>query len=310
MRVLITGAGGYIGQQLGKHLAKNSDTTVLGIDINVPEKNLGFDIIKMDIRDENLTQLVAERHITHIVHLASIVSPGLNEELEYDIDVNGTINVINACDINKIRHLTVTSSGAAYGYHADNPEWLQESDPLRGNEAFSYSRHKKQVEKILQQFSEAQNVTKVLTMRPCTVLGCNTNNKITGLFEQKYLLGVGKSDSPFVFIWDQDVVMALAHGVMHHKSGQFNLAGDGKLNIYELAQITQKKVVKIPPWLLRMMLRVGRSLKLTTTGPEQVMFLEFRPVLSNEQLKKTFGYTPQKTSREVFEFFWQNRVKR
>ena len=40
-------------------------------------------------------------------------------------------------------------SGAAYGYHPDSPEWLHESDPLRGNDEFPYSRHKRLVEEML-----------------------------------------------------------------------------------------------------------------------------------------------------------------
>ncbi len=48
-----------------------------------------------------------------------------------------------------MRQIIVTSSGAAYGYHADNPEWLTEDDPVRGNEAFAYSHHKRLVEEML-----------------------------------------------------------------------------------------------------------------------------------------------------------------
>ena len=42
-------------------------------------------------------------------------------------------------------------------------------------------------------------------------------------------------------------------------------------------------------------------------GPEQVAFLQYRPVLSNESLKRDFGFVPTKTSREVFEIWWSAR---
>ena len=45
----------------------------------------------------------------------------------------------------------------------------------------------------------------------------------------------------------------------------------------------------------------------TQCGPEQVYFLRYRPVPSNRRLKEVFGYTPQKTTREVFQFFLECR---
>ncbi|MEZ5024266.1 MAG: hypothetical protein R2728_13575 [Chitinophagales bacterium] len=41
------------------------------------------------------------------------------------------------CKLTSIKFI-VTSSGAAYGYYADNAEWLKEEDPIRGNQEFPY----------------------------------------------------------------------------------------------------------------------------------------------------------------------------
>ncbi|EFK05284.1 conserved hypothetical protein [delta proteobacterium NaphS2] len=41
--------------------------------------------------------------------------------------------------------------------------------------------------------------------------------------------------------------------------------------------------------------------------PEQVIFLKYRPVLSNRKLKEEFGYTPLKTSEEVFRFYLDHK---
>jgi UDP-glucose 4-epimerase len=50
-------------------------------------------------------------------------------------------------------------------------------------------------------------------------------------------------------------------------------------------------------------------LGVTQYGPEQVNFLRYRPVLSNRRLKEVLGYTPQKTTRDVFEFFLECRKR-
>jgi UDP-glucose 4-epimerase len=65
--------------------------------------------------------------------------------------------------------------------------------------------------------------------------------------------------------------------------------------------------VPLPAWLLRSALKVLRSVGLTRYGPEQVDFLRYRPVLANRRLKEEFGYTPRKTSAEVFDLFWGSR---
>ena len=85
------------------------------------------------------------------MHLASIVTPGPDStrELEYAVDVTGTRHVLDACVAHGVRRVVVSSSGAAYGYHPDNPAWITEDQPVRGNEEFAYSHHKRLVEEML-----------------------------------------------------------------------------------------------------------------------------------------------------------------
>jgi UDP-glucose 4-epimerase len=59
---------------------------------------------------------------------------------------------------------------------------------------------------------------------------------------------------------------------------------------------------------LRSTLAVLKRLRLTTAGPEQVTFLRYRPVLANTALKRDFGFTPTKSSREVFEAYWKGHI--
>jgi UDP-glucose 4-epimerase len=55
---------------------------------------------------------------------------------------------------------------------------------------------------------------------------------------------------------------------------------------------------------LRAALAVAKPLGLSRYGPEQVRFLQYRPVLDNQALKRDFGYQPDLTSAEVFDL-WQ-----
>ncbi len=266
----------------------------------------------LDVRDAAACAASFRRHRPDVVvHLAAIVTPGRgsNRALEWEVDVGGTRNVLEACLESGVRKLVYTSSGAAYGYHADNPEWLDESHALRGNAEFAYSDHKRQVEEMLAEYRAKHPELLQLVLRPGTILGASTKNQITDLFDGRFVLGVGGSASPFVFIWDQDVVGAILLGIRRGGTGCYNLAGDGALTVREIARRLGKPYIEIPPALLQAGLWVLSKLGLTQYGPEQVGFLRYRPVLSNRRLVQEFGYRPQKTTSETFAYFVESRAR-
>jgi len=296
-RVLITGAAGYVGALLGSKLSRSM--TVIGTDLR-PRTDLGFECLGVDIRDPGLGRLMRERRITHVVHLASVLEGSGDRAREYDIDVNGTRNVIEGAIAARVRHLSVASSGAAYGYHADNPEWLAETDPLRAGEAFAYAHHKRLVEEMLARYRASHPALGQLVFRICTVLGATTRNQITALFLKPRILAVRGSTSRFVFIWDEDVAAAFAHGISGDWTGVFNLSGDGAMTLADMGRELGKPMLVLPPSLLTVALRVGRALGISRYGPEQLDFLRWRPVLSNAELKSSFGFTPSKSSLQAF----------
>ena len=306
-RILITGAAGYIGSQVARRLSQ--DHHVVGVDIRADD-SADFPFYEMDIRNPDLGRLLSEHDIQQVVHLAAVLDDSGDRARDFDIDVNGTRNVLDACVAAGVEQLVVTSSGAAYGYHPDNPAWLDEDDALRGNPEFPYSDHKRQVENLLAEYRQKHPALKQLVLRPGTVLGANTRNLITRLFEKPRLVAVAGSPSPFVFIWDQDVVAIIQKGVLEGKAGRYNLAGDGALSIHELGRLLGKPVVSVPAGLIRAALWIGNRLGLTRYTPGQVNFLRYRPVLANRRLKEDFGYIPRKTSEQVFRFYIAGQQQR
>ncbi len=305
-KVLITGSSGYLGSQTVAALAGRADLAVIALDVREPATRLpGVTYEVADIRAPEVDAIVARNHPEVVVHLASIVTPGKNSNraFEYDVDVNGTRNLLQACVAHGVRRLIVSSSGAAYGYHADNPEWLTESDPVRGNEVFAYSCHKRLVEEMLAEYRASHPDLEQLIFRIGTILGPMVRNQITDLFEKPKILAIAGSDSPFVFIHDQDVVGAIQHGIDSKNVGIFNVAGDGKLTIFEIAERLGKTCRVLPAGLLKTALWVLKKLNLTQYGPEQLDFLRYRPVLLNTRLKEVFGYTPKLTSAQVFDLY-------
>ncbi len=305
-RVLVTGAGGYLGRQFVPALVEAGVTRVVALDVRaLPEADRvpGVNYHVGDVRDTAIVDVLREHAVESVVHLAAIVTPpkGSTRELEHSIDVLGTRNVLQACIDAGVGQLVVSSSGAAYGYHADNPVPLVETDALRGNPEFAYSDHKRQVEEMLAVARTEHPELRQLIFRPGAILGDTTRNQITNLFEQRFVLGIAGTDAPFTFVWDRDVVACLVQGVVTNAEGIYNLAGDGMTTMPEIARRLGKRFLPVPAWLIRGALTVAKPLKLSQYGPEQVDFLRYRPVLSNEKLKREFGYTPQLTSDEVFD---------
>lgn len=313
-RVLVTGAGGYLGRQVVQRLselpAQQRPALVLAHDLRTPAQRLpGVEYASGDIRSPELGELIARHRIDTVVHLAAIVTPGRQSrrELEYDVDVNGTRNLLEACVRHDVRRIVVSSSGAAYGYHADNPAWLTEEMPVRGNEVFPYSHHKRLVEEMLAGYRVRYPRLEQVVLRIGTILGETVRNQITDLFEKPRLLAIAGSESPFVFIWDQDVVAIMVRAIAEGPAGVYNVAGDGALTLREIAQRLGKRRLVLPAWLLKGALALLKPLGLTQYGPEQLDFLRYRPVLLNTRLKKIFGYTPRLTSAQVFDLYREAR---
>jgi UDP-glucose 4-epimerase len=312
--VLVLGAGGYVGRQLVEKLARDRETfsPIVAVDLRetpVEDRLDGIEYLTADVRSPDLADMLQKNRVEAVVHLASIVTPGKksDREFEYSVDVLGTKNVIESCLAAGVSQLIITSSGAAYGYHPDNPEWIDEDDALRGNPEFAYSDHKRLVEEMLAEYRAKNPELKQLILRPGFVLGATASNQITALFDKKRVIGLKGTDSPFAIIWDQDLVGAIVKGLRDRAGGIYNLAGDGKLSMREMAAMAGKRFVALPVGLVKAALWVLKKLGLTQYGPEQTMFLQYRPVLSNRRLKAEFGYVPQKTTREVFEFYLEAR---
>lgn len=253
MRVLITGGAGYIGTTLIKHITKHfPDWKILTTDIRPlqglePIPHLEFQTLDISQREE-VIKLIQTWKPDSIVHLASILNPppGMSEAIQHKIDVEGTKNVLDGAILSQTKQVIITSSGAAYGYHKENKDWIEETDPIRGHSAFAYSRHKREIEEILSEYRIQHPGLKQLILRPGTILGATVNNLITDMFRKPFVMGVWGHLSPFVFIWDEDVIQIITKGILEKKEGAFNLAGDGAMTLKEISSMIGKTYVPIP----------------------------------------------------------------
>lgn len=314
LTVLVTGGSGFLGSSVVPGLAAEGHH-VVSADLRdpAPPSASGEPAatgtgtatgsvrhVRMDVRERHtVSRVVAEYRPDVVVHLASVVTPGTDSDraLERAVDVDGTRHVLDACREHGVRRIVVSSSGAAYGYHADNPVPLTEEHPLRGNPEFAYADHKRQVEEMLAAERARTPALEQVVLRIGTILGERVDNQITRLWQGRFILRIAGHDSPFVLVWDEDVVRVVRAAVSSPVTGVFNVAGEGSVTVPEIARALGRRTVAVPEPALRAVLRAGRRLRLTAYGPEQTVFLAHRPVLDASRLA-TLGVTVTPT-REV-----------
>ena len=305
MRYVITGGSGYIGSRLVDRLSRREDTELIVIcDVAPPriyKPKTQFEHV--DVRDRQRMHAVIERaQPDALVHLAFIFNPIHDERVMYDIDVNGTHNVLESAAEAGTQHVLVVTSVAAYGAHPDNPVPLTEEDPVRGVAGFSYARDKTESDRICQLWA-AQHPDRIMTIvRPCTVFGPNVDNYLLRLWtKQPVAFDVGGLDNQIQFVHEDDVVEAISGLLLGRHEGAFNLAGDGVMTLRECAEVVGAPIRKLPLWAYRSLAKAMWGVRAFEAPPGSIDFMLHPWIISNEKLKRTLGWTPRHTSRETFE---------
>lgn len=304
MRYVITGGSGYIGSRLVELLAAREDTErVVIADVRPPRAfRPRIEYRELDVRDAaGARALLEEVRPDALVHLAFVLNPIRDERAMYDIDVNGTHNVLEAASAAGVEQVLVTSSTTAYGAFPDNPVPLTEEHPVRGVPDFEYARDKTESDRLCQLWALRHPERTMTIVRPCIVFGPNVDNYIVRSWtDQPFLPDVGGLDAPVQFVHEDDLVDAIARLLAGRHGGIYNVTGDGTLTWRETAEIAGVKVRRMPPALARrigaVMWRIGQA----EAPPGMLHFLTHPWVASNEKVKRTLGWTPRYTSREVF----------
>ncbi|TSA45603.1 SDR family NAD(P)-dependent oxidoreductase [bacterium] len=145
MKILITGGAGFIGSNLAKKLMDRGDKVVI-IDnfndyydprlkydrIKIFLKGYKFKLYKGDIRDAKLVEKIfsAERpdKVVHLAAMAGVRNSLRDPKLYFDVNVMGSLNLLEAAVKYKIKNFVFASSSSVYGNNKKQP--FSESDPV------------------------------------------------------------------------------------------------------------------------------------------------------------------------------------
>jgi UDP-glucuronate 4-epimerase len=146
MNFLVTGGAGFIGSHVCERLLKDGhavwtlDDLNAFYDISIKQRNIRdiqklakpFTFIQGDITDvAAVNELFASVKFDQVIHLAARagVRPSLAEPALYQrVNVEGTVNILEAARQNGVKKITIASSSSVYGVNAKMP--FSESDPI------------------------------------------------------------------------------------------------------------------------------------------------------------------------------------
>jgi UDP-glucose 4-epimerase len=305
MKYLITGGSGYIGGRLIDLLTQRDDTEVINLDLRppaVPRPRTRF--VRMDVRDRGMRSLFESERPAAVVHLAFVLNPIRDEHKMYDIDVNGTQNVLEAAAEAGVEQLLVASSTTAYGAFPDNPVPLTEEHPVRGLPGYEYARDKTEIDRQCQLWA-AQHPDRVMTIvRPTIVFGPNVDNYIIRSWSNSpFFPLLDGRDPDWQFVHEDDVVDAISRLLMERRGGIFNLTADGTIKLSEAARLAGLKTRTLSTRLYRRIAKAAWALRLPNVEAPagQIDFMLYPWIASNEKIKRELDWTPRYTSRETFE---------
>jgi UDP-glucose 4-epimerase len=266
LTVAVTGPTGEIGKPFIRALERSREVTRIVGMARRPFDPAAHGWRKTDYRRGDITNredvdaLVAGADV--VVHLAFIVLEA--SDGTRDINLAGSRNVFEAARDAGVQRLVYTSSVAAYGFHADNPELLDEDIAPRGTETFPYSAQKAELEATLHTVLDGSDVD-AYVFRPCIVAGPDARmlvrampyvrlgerlpGAIRALFDLVPILRPVLPDPgvPFQLVHHDDVAAALRSAVVGRGApGVYNLAGEGRLTFKDLADALGWYSVPVP----------------------------------------------------------------
>jgi len=316
-KYLVTGGAGFIGSHLVEQLLDNGDSVVVldnfssgheeNLSFAAQKKTAGFyQLIKGDIRDYKIC-LEASQGVDYVLHQAALrsVPKSMENPHEYnEVNIDGTLNMLEAARQCAVKRFVFASSSSVYGDTKQFPE--RESDyPLLIS---PYALTKLAGEFYCRIFSENFGLETVC-LRYFNVFGprqalddeyavvipkfitCLLDNVAPPIF------GNGKQSRDFTFVKNAVKANVLAATTENIKGEVFNVAGGKSILILELVEMLNKIAGKlINPEFLPV--RQGDVLKTEADISKAQSLLKFKPDFDFEQgLKITYNWFNTKSRK-------------
>ena len=246
MKYLVTGGAGFIGSYITKRLVEEEEQVVVIDNLNTgKEKNLEsikdkIDFVKGDILDKNLLEDITGNidGVFHQAALASVQDSFSKPDEYYNVNVNGTENILELAKKNNFK-VVYASSSSIYG----NPKRIPIEESDEKNPINPYAKTKLEKEELAKIYSKMG--VKVIGLRYFNVFGKGQSKEYAGvlkLFLERIrdksppkINGDGTQARDFVHVSDvvNSNIMSMNSDVNH---AFFNVGTGTSITILDLAK--------------------------------------------------------------------------
>jgi len=264
MNLLVTGGAGFIGSHLVERLLSEGHRVVAldnfdeFYDPALKRRNLtraaqtpGFRLVEGDLRGaEQLRNIFQEENFEIVAHLAARagVRPSLKNPLLYtEVNIRGTLNLLEACKNSGVRRFVFASSSSVYGNNPKIP--FAEDDPV-DNPISPYAATKKAAELICYTYHHLYGLD-IACLRYFTVYGPRQRpemaiHQFTRLIHQDKkisLFGDGSSRRDYTYI-DDAIEGTMGALFREHGYEIYNIGESQTTTLSQLIQSIEEKVGK------------------------------------------------------------------
>jgi nucleoside-diphosphate-sugar epimerase len=309
MRIAVTGASGNVGTSLLQSLAADpAIESVIGIARRRPETTFAKTTwVTADVSRDDLT-----RHfegVDAVVHLAWLIQPSRDESVTRATNVDGSRRVFRAVAAAGVPRLVYASSVGAYS-PGPKDRRVDESWPTDGIETSFYSRHKAEVERVLDRYEADYPGTSVVRLRPALIFKREAAAGIRRLFAGPLLPGLLARPSliplvpkiarlRFQAVHSRDVGEAYRLAATRDVRGAFNIAAEPVLDPAELGRLLRARPVPVPARVVRTLADVTWKLRLQPTPPGWLDMALAVPLMDWSRARTTLGWTPRFSSGDA-----------
>lgn len=244
MRVLVTGGAGFIGSYLVDALVGlRHDVTVVD-DLThgrAEQVSDGAQFSRMDVRDPTLEEVFRQGGFEAVFHFAALVDARESERkpaLYRDVNVNGSLNVLNLCRTYEVRKFVYASSVAVYG----EPRRIPVHEDHGTEPTNPYGETKLQVERHLT-LRDAGDQLDFSALRFANVYGPRQTGLgeagVVAVFASSMIRGervsiYGTGDQVRDFVWVEDAVAATVAMLHRGASGVYNIGTGEATSVNQL----------------------------------------------------------------------------
>jgi UDP-glucuronate 4-epimerase len=266
MSILVTGGAGFIGSHLIDRLLSDTDENLIVVDnfndyydpklkrknIQNALKNSRYTLHEGDIRDlDFLENLFGQEHFSQVVHLAAMA--GVRASLEnpavyVDVDIKGTVNLLELARRYSVQNFVSASSSSVYGLNTKVP--FAESDPVNA-QISPYAVAKRAGELYSEVYARLYKFP-IASLRFFTVYGPRQRpemaiRKFTTLIDTDSpipFFGDGLSRRDYTYV--DDIVDGIVAAMNIRQPGHFiyNLGNSHTVSLTEMVAIIEKNLGK------------------------------------------------------------------